>query len=70
MRRTLSDLKPLRIGFDKIDGLIRLYERNRYLVLFDPEKYYAICNSIRYIINLESGITYVFFHNYARIKVN
>ena len=55
MRRTLSDLKPLRIRFDKTGGFIRLYERTRHLLLFDPEKYYAIYNSIGYIINPEKG---------------
>ena len=33
------------IRFDKIDGFIRIYDGNRYLVLFGPEKY-AIYNRI------------------------
>ena len=30
--------KPLRIRFDKIDGIIRGYDGTRYLVLFGSEK--------------------------------
>ena len=41
----------------------------RHLVLFGSVKYDAICK-IRYLINQKGGITYVFSHNYARIKVD
>ena len=68
--KTLIGAKPLRIRFDKVDGSIRVYDDPRYLVLFGPEKYYAICNKIRYLTNQKSGITYVNSHNYARIKVD
>ena len=68
--KTLIGAKPLRIRFDKVDGSVRVYDDTRYLVLFGPEKYYAICNKIRYLINQKSGITYVNSHNYARIKVD
>ena len=37
------------ISFDKVDIFIRVYDRTRYLVLFVPEKYDAICNRIRYL---------------------
>ena len=39
------------------------------LVLFGPEKYDAISNRIRYLIRQKSGITYVFPHNYTKIKL-
>ena len=55
--KTLIVLKPLRIGFDKMDGFIRIYDGTRYLVLLGPEKYDSIYNRIRYPINLKSGIT-------------
>ena len=35
--KTLIGSKPLRIRFDKIDGLIRVYDGTRYLVLFGGE---------------------------------
>ena len=41
----------------------------RHLVLFGSVKYDTICK-IRYLINQKGGITYVFSHNYARIKVD
>ena len=56
--KTLIDLKPLRIRFDKINGLIRIYDGTRYLTLFGSEKYEAIYNRIRYLISLKSGITF------------
>ena len=67
--KTLIGVKPLPIRFDKIDGFNRVYNGTRYLVLSGPDKYDAIYNRIRYLISQNSGITYVFSHNYARIKV-
>ena len=61
--------KPLRIRFNQIDGFIRIYDGTRYLVLFGPEKYDAICNRVRYLINLKGVIADVFSHYYRKIKV-
>ena len=36
--KTLIGPKPLRIRFNKIDGLIRIYHGSRYLTLFQSEK--------------------------------
>ena len=41
--------KPFRIRFDKIDGLIRIYDRSRYLTAFGIGNYDAIYNRIRYL---------------------
>ena len=46
--KTLIGTKPLRIRFDKVDQFITVYDGNRYLVLFGPEKYDAIYDRIRY----------------------
>ena len=62
--------KPLRIRSDKTDGFIRVYDGNRYLVLFVAEKYDFIYNRIKYLTGGKSGITYVVSHNYAKIKVD
>ena len=67
--KTLIGSKLLRIKFDKMDGFIRIYDWTRYLTLFGPEKY-AIYNRIRYLISLKSGITYIFSHYFAKIKVD
>ena len=61
--------KPLRIRFDKGDRFITVYDRTRYFVLFGGKKYDFIYNRIRYPIGVKSGITYVFSHHYAKIKV-
>ena len=66
--KTLIDSKPLRIRFDKIDGLIRIYDGARYLILFGSEEYDAIYNRIK--LSLKSGITYIFSHYFAKIKVD
>ena len=50
--------------------MIRIYNGARNFVLFGPERYVAIYNRIRYVISQKIGITYVFSHNYARLKVD
>ena len=57
--------------------MLRIFYKNenkndgiRYLVLFGSENYDAIYNRVRYQINKESGITYVYSHIYARIRKN
>ena len=54
---------PLRTRFDKIDGLIGVYDRIRCLVLLGSEKYNSICNRVRYLVSVKIGITYVISHN-------
>ena len=49
--KTLIGVRFLRIMFDKVDGFITVYDETRYLVIFGPEKYDAICNRIRYLIS-------------------
>ena len=68
--KILISAKPLHIRFNKVDGFTRVYDGTRYLVLFCFEKYEAICNRIRCLISQKSGITYVFSHNYAKIKID
>ena len=65
---TLTDPKTLCIRFDKRDELIRIYGGTRYLLLFHPEKYDAIYNRIRYLVNVKSGITCIFFSILAKKK--
>ena len=49
--KTLIGAKPLHIRFNKVDGFMRIYDRTRYLVLFDPGKYDAIYSRTRYFIS-------------------
>ena len=42
----------------------------RYLVLFGSEKYNIIYNRVKYLLEVKIDITFVFCHNYARIKVD
>ena len=56
------------IRFDKIDGFIRVYDGTRYLILLGAEKYDFNYMKIKYLIGVKNGITFVFSHNYAKIK--
>ena len=44
--KTLIGLKPWRIRFGKIDGVIRICDRSWYLILFGNETYDAIYDEI------------------------
>ena len=68
--KTLTGAKPFRIRSHKIEGFIRIYDGTRHLILLGSEKYDAIYNRIRYLIGLKGSITYAFFHDYAKIKVD
>ena len=68
--KTLIGSKPLRIRFNKIDGIMRIYDGARYLTLFDTKIYYAIYERIRYFVSLKSSITYIFYHHFSKIKVD
>ena len=61
----MIDSKPLQIRFDKIDGIIRIYDKSRYLILFGTKKYDAIYDKIRYLIN---GIKDVISHYFVKIN--
>ena len=60
----------MRIRFDQIDGLIRIYDGIRYLTLLGSKEYEAIYDRIRYLINQKSGTTYIFSHYFAKIEVD
>ena len=68
--KNLIGVNPLHLIFNKIDGLIRVFNGSRYLVLLGPGKYDVICNRFRYLVGLKSGLTYVFSHSYTKIKVD
>ena len=40
------------------------------LLILSTEKYDTIYNRIRHLISLKSGITYIFSHYFAKIKVD
>ena len=60
----------MRIRFDKIDGFIRIYDRTRNLTLLRSEGYEGIYNKSRYLTSLKSGITCIYSHYFAKIKVD
>ena len=56
------------IRFNKVDEFIRLYDGPGHLVLFDPEKYDAIYNRIKYLTGPKSNIKDAFSYTYSKIK--
>ena len=59
--------KPLHIRLDRIDGLLKIYDGTRYLVLFGSERYDAIYNNIRCLIREKNSITYSISHNFQEL---
>ena len=57
--RSLIGAKPLHISFDNVDGFIKVYDGTRHLLYFGPEKFDAIYNKIRYLIDQKRGIYYI-----------
>ena len=70
--KTFIGTKPwcVMFVFHKIYGYKRDYDGIKYLVVFGPEKYDAVLDTIRYLKELKSGIKYAFSHNYAKIKID
>ena len=64
----MTDIKPLRIMFDKINVFIRVYDGTRHLVLFGIEKYDFVYNRIRYLIGANGDTMYTISHNHGKIK--
>ena len=62
--------KPFRFRFDKVDGIIKIYDRTRYLVSLGPERYSAIYDRTRYLISEKITITYSINRSFARIRID
>ena len=60
---------PLRIGFDKKDGYIKIYDRIRYLVILGHSSFDKICDSIKYLISEKCGIKDSINQNFARVII-
>ena len=50
--------KPSRLRIDRADGVIKTYDRTRYLEFFGFRIYNTIYDRINYLISKRSGITY------------
>ena len=63
--------KPLRIRLYKIDGSIKIYDRIKYMALFNNHFTFDwICDKIKYLISEKSSITDSINHTYARIRID
>ena len=72
--KTWIDSKPLHIGFDEIDGFIRVYDGTRHLTLLGTEEYEAAYNRIRFLRSQKKWYQiyiYIYiFHYFTKIKVD
>ena len=59
--------RTIAIWCHKIDGFIKIYDGFRYSVLFAPEIYNTIYDTINYLITEKSGDAYSINHNFPRI---
>ena len=65
-----TDLKPLRITFDKIDGfVISLDGKIKHLVLLDFGLFDKICDKIRYLISKKVVLQKVFIIIFERLEL-
>ena len=53
----------------KVNKLLKIYNKTRYLVLFGTRWYDAINDKIRYLINEKTGITDSINHSFARFRI-
>ena len=68
--QNLDWCKTIRIMFDKVDRLIRVYNGATFWGVLDPEIYEAIYDRMRFLIGRKSSITCVISYNYAIIKID
>ena len=66
--KTFVSAKPLRITFDKVDEIIKIYNGTRYLTLFGPIIYNAIYDRINYLIRKKSDAKHIIIHNFERMR--
>ena len=63
-------LISLLIRFDKINGLIGVYDGIRYLVSLGRSWYDEICDKIKYLISEKKSLQKVINHNFVRIRID
>ena len=68
--KTFMNVKALRIMFDEKDGLIKVDDGIRCLVLYVYKRYNATDDRIKYLISEKSGITDSINYNFARIRID
>ena len=69
--KTPTGPKPLHIRFNKIDGfIISLAGKIKHLILFDYGLFNKICDKIKYLISIKSGITNSVNHYFGKIRID
>ena len=68
--KTFMDVKPLRIRFDEVYGVIKIHDEARYLELFGSWFYHRIYDRINYFIGEKINYKYGINYNFARIRID
>ena len=63
-------VKPLRIRFDEVYEVIKIYDETRYLELLGSWFYNRIYDRSNYLKGEKSNYKYGLNHNFARIRIN
>ena len=68
--KTFTCVKPLRIRFDEVYGVIKIYDGTRYLELFDSWFYHKISDRINYLIGEKSNYKYGINNNLEKFRID
>ena len=66
----MREQKPMPPGFDKLDEYYRVHDGTRYLALFGSLKNMPFTIGFDILSQKGGIITYVFSHNYAKMKID
>ena len=68
--KTLTDLKPLHIRFDKINGLIRIYDGTRYLILLTLKNMMLFITELDILKDKKLVPPMFLLSNFGKIKID
>ena len=68
-QKTFMGVKPLRIWFDKVYGVIENYDGTRYLELFDSWIYNRIYDKINYLVGEKRNYKCSLSYDFAKIRI-
>ena len=66
--KTLIGSKPFQVTFNKLDGIIRIYDETRYYHCFALKNMMLFTTELD--ISVKGSITYIFSHYFAKIQVD
>ena len=68
--KTFMGAKPLCISFDKVDGIMKIYNGTRYLELFGLRIHNAIHDRINCLVSQKNDAKCIISHNFAKSELS